>query len=63
MSTINHKNFETNSSFHMKERKAGRVEFLSFRIFLLLLAGFPFGRGDWALGYHSMDFGELPDAS
>ena len=40
--------FETNSSFHVKERTTGKVSFW---------------QEDWALGYHSMEFRHFPDIS
>ena len=33
-----------------------KVQFLFFKIFFLVLAKFSFRRGDWALGYNSMEF-------
>ena len=36
--TINHKIFQTNSSFHVKQCTTGKVQFLFFRRFLLVLA-------------------------
>ena len=38
----------------------GRASFLFFGSFLLVLVGLSFWLGDWALGYHSMDFGHFP---
>ena len=40
--TIIHKIFETNSSFHVKQRTPGKVQFLFFRRFLLVLTKFSF---------------------
>ena len=40
--------FEKNSSFRVKQRTAGKVQFL--------LAKFSLWEGDWALGYTSMKF-------
>ena len=31
--------------------------------FSAAMAKFPSWRGDWALGYHSMEFGYIPDIS
>ena len=42
---INHKIFETNSSFHVKLRTAEGYHFLYFGGFLLVLAEFSIGRG------------------
>ena len=41
-STIIHKIFETNSSFHLKYSTTGKVQFLFFRRFLLVLTKFSF---------------------
>ena len=45
----------------------GKVLFLFFRSFLLVLARLSFLRGgggvDWGLGYHSVEFGQFPDIS
>ena len=46
---INHKIFETNSSFHVGLRTAEGDQFLYFGGFLLVLAGFSF-RGGGGLG-------------
>ena len=61
--TIIHKIFETNSSFHVKQRTTGTVQFLFFSSFLLLLTKFLFWEEDWALGYNSMKFRHFPDIS
>ena len=37
--------------------------FSIFRGFLLVLKGLLFWRGGFALGYHSMRFGQFPDSS
>ena len=42
---------------------AGRVSFVFFRNFLLVLAELSFWRGEWALVYHFMEFGQFPDIS
>ena len=47
------KKFETNSSFHVKQRTTGKVQFLSFRSFLLVLKKFSFW--EEAMGYNSMN--------
>ena len=38
--TTIHKIFETNSSFHVKQRSTGKVQFLFFSSFLLVLTKF-----------------------
>ena len=48
-----HKIFETNSSFHMKQRTTEKGQFPFFSSFLLVLATFPFWEEDCALGYNS----------
>ena len=45
--TIIHKLFETNSSFHMKSHTTGKVQFLFFRRFLLILTKFSFPEEDY----------------
>ena len=60
---IIHKIFETNSSFHVKQRTTGNVWFLFFKRFLLVLTKFSFWQEEWVLGYHSMKFRHLPDIS
>ena len=54
--TAIHKIFETNSSFHVKQRTTGKVQFLFFSSFLLVLTKFSFWEEDWALDYNSMTF-------
>ena len=61
--TINDKIFEANSSFYVKKATTGKVAFLFFRSILLLLAKLSIGPGDWALGYHSINFRQFPDFS
>ena len=41
----------------------GRIKFLFYRGFLLVLAGLSVCRGDWVLGWHSMGLGHFPDIS
>ena len=41
--------FETKSSFHVKQRTTGKVQFLFFENFLLVLTRFLFWEEDWAL--------------
>ena len=53
---IIHKVLETNSSFHVKERTTGKVQFLFFRKFLLLLTKFSFWEEDRGLGNNSVKF-------
>ena len=48
--------FEANSSFHVKWRTTGKVQFLFFRSFLLVLNTFFFSEKDWVLGYNSINF-------
>ena len=52
---------EASSSFGVEWRAAGGVSFL----FLKSFRGFRFsgGGGGWALGYHSVEFGQFPDIS
>ena len=54
--TIIHKVLETNSSFHVKERTTGKVQFLFFRKFLLLLTKLSFWEEDRGLGNNSVKF-------
>ena len=62
-STIIHKIFETNSSFHVKYHTTGNVQFLFFRRFLLVQTKFSFREEDSALGNNSMKFRDFPDIS
>ena len=48
--------FEANSSFYVKWRTTGKVQFLFFRSFLLVLNTFSFSEKDWVLGYNSINF-------
>ena len=57
--TISHKVFGTDSSFHVKECTAGKVQLLFFGTFLLVLPEFSFWRGECALDYHFMKFGHF----
>ena len=50
---------QTNSSFHVKEHTI--VSFPFFKSFLLALPKLLFLNEDWALGYDSMKFRQLPD--
>ena len=50
------KAFETNSSFHVRQCNTGKVQFLFFKSFLLVLAKVSVWEGDWELGYNSMEF-------
>ena len=43
---------KTNSSFHVKQRTAGKVLFLFFKSFLLVFTKLL--QRDWALDHHSM---------
>ena len=62
-STRTHKISETNSSFYVKWRATGKVQFLFLKSFLLVLTKLSFLRGDWTLSYHSMKFRQFPDIS
>ena len=46
-----HRIFETNSSFHVKQRTEGKIQFLFFKSFLLALIKFSFWQKEWVLGY------------
>ena len=61
--TTIHRIFETKSNFHVKQRTTGKVQFLFFSSFLLVLTKFLFWEEDWALGYNSMKFRDFPDIS
>ena len=56
ITTVSHSIFETNSGFHVKWRTTGKVSFLFFKSFLLVLTKFLFWRGGWGLAYYSMKF-------
>ena len=56
ISTIIHNMFETNFSFHLKQRTTGKVQFLLFRRFLLLPTKFSFLEKDLALYNNFMKF-------
>ena len=47
--------FDTNCSFHVKKSNTGKVEFLFFSNFLLVLTKCSFCERDWALGYNFMN--------
>ena len=59
--TITHKGSKTNSSFYVKQRATGKVYFLFFKSFLLVLKKHSFWQGYWALGYNSMAFRQFLD--
>ena len=61
--TTIHKIFETNSSFHVKQRTTGKVQFLFFSSFLLVSTKFSFWEEYWALGNNSIKFRNFPDIS
>ena len=61
VTTIMDKIFEKNSSFLVKQRTMGKVQFLLFWSFLLALTKLSFLKEDWALGYNSMKFCDFPD--
>ena len=48
--TVIYKIFETKSSFPDKQRTTGKVQFLLFKRFLLILAKLSFWEEDWQLG-------------
>ena len=48
--------FDKNSSFHVKSRTTGKVQFLFSRSLLLALTKFSFWEEDWALSYTSTKF-------
>ena len=52
--------FGAGSGFRGGGAQWGGASFLVFGSFLLVLVGLSFWLGDWALGYHSMDFGHFP---
>ena len=56
LSTTIHKLFETNPSFHVKQRTTGKVQFLFFSSFLLMLTKFSIWEEGWALGYNAVKF-------
>ena len=62
-STIVRKIFETNSSFRVKLRATGKVYFIFFKSFLLVLTKSLFRLEDWTLGYHSTKLRHFLDIS
>ena len=50
------KMFEENLRFHVKYCSRGKVEYLDFSNFLLVLTIFSFWEKDWTLDYNSMEF-------
>ena len=48
--------FENNFRFHVKQRTTGKVQYLVFSKFSLVLAKFSFWEEDWALGYNFKQF-------
>ena len=62
-STISHRISETNSNFHVKWRITERVIMLLCGTSLLVLAKFSFWQGEWALGYHFLEFRQFPNNS
>ena len=54
LSTIIHKIFVTNSGFHVEQHTTGKVQFLFFRRFLLVLAKVSLMKDDLAPGNCSM---------
>ena len=63
LSTTIHKILETNSSFCVKQGTTGKVQFLFFSSFLLILTKFSFWEKNLALGYNSTKFKDFPDIS
>ena len=61
--TIIRKIFETNYVFHVKELTTGKLQFLFFKIFLLVLTKFSFREEDLAPGDYLMKFRDFPDIS
>ena len=61
-STINHKIFETKSRFHVQQCTTGRIQFLFFRRFFLVLTKFSFREEDQALGKKTMKFWDFPES-
>ena len=55
-STSKDKIFEKNSSFHVKQRTTGKLQFLFSRRLLLVLTKFSFWEENWPLGYTSIKF-------
>ena len=55
--------FEKNSSFHVKKRTTGKVQFLFSMSILLVSTKFSFCEGDWVLGYNSMKFWHYSELS
>ena len=56
LETSTDKIYEKISSFHMRMRATGRVQFLFSRRLFLVLTKFSFFEEDWAIGYTSMKF-------
>ena len=54
ITTAIYKILETNSSFYVKQRTTGKVQFLFFSSFMLILTKFSFSGENWAPGYDSM---------
>ena len=63
ITTILDKIFETKSSFYVKDRTTGRVQFLYFSSILLVLTKLWFWEEDWAQGYNCMKFWDFPGLS
>ena len=55
--------FDSNSSFHVKQGTTGKVNFCFLWVFLMVLVKFSYRQGHWALGYHSAWFRHFPDIS
>ena len=65
LSTIQHKMFEANSTFYVKQCTMGKVQFPFLRSFLLVLVLTKclLWKEDWALGYNAMKFRDFHDIS
>ena len=48
--------FEKNFGFHVKQFTTGKIKYLVYNNFLLVLTKCPFWGEDWSLGYDSMQF-------
>ena len=61
-STIIHKIFVTNCSFHVKQRTTGKVQYLFFKSFWPVSLKILFRQGDWTLGYHTIQLRHFPES-
>ena len=53
--------FEASSSFHVKYGSMGKVQFLFFKMLLLVLKKLSFWAENWAQSYNSMKLWDFPD--